>query len=1187
MNRFLRLFSLGLFCMAVACVGTFALLKSEDYFKSRKQQVRGVNPIQRTPEQIEAERIARTRFQELQLPANPFVSTRTILIGGPDHGMAGQLINEAFLIAAREDFSLPTRDDYLRETGDPRFDVAFEPKFTLIQPRPADARHKYFIDLRENFSPKGKSIRLVDEPIGDELIIDIAIREAEKLTTEDYPRLLEQIGFQKPHSTTEGTSAVDDILLATPPLDLVLNFVNLRRLHSALRLNPQSPQILATLSEHYSILGSLCDLHWGQAGKIFKIRGLLYARRGLQVNPDNPRLQWSLALSQALIGLEYRNVPVLELARQAGEEAAPPWGPALEAFATWNETRLQELADSNSELARYFRVLSIEMCGTGSQLLPAVTALMQDESECYRASVSLAHTGDLGIRRSVEHTQLEQFLSSFPESLQKIEGLSSSLVELAQATANAEDFEDQINATAQLITALKDASLTDDRTEPSLGVLAALAEDLHMIFAVQILNTLKFHLGVDCNDRVSEFKTLLAHHPAKVVLDAYRDEYEIAEAAGKEATAPVLRLQSSYFCWSQTHRIPSKNGYYSAMVGMRLDGTTDTITPELLRSLNASGVREGREAHLKRLRRVSPDCPQTRAYLISMHWDEAAPHIEEWLKDSSNPNIYNALGAHYNKTSLLNDADFPLAEKYYKRFLELDPSFVAYSNLAYLYRNHGDHERYRQMLKESLSLPSFGLQTAKVHEQLAKSLMKEGRYVEARPHAMAAADSYSGWGLDCANQCLEGLGEWELAEEMIRNAAHRYETWYDWYYWCRRTGHGDLEAAREFALSNIAQWSIEQREKNWSAVAFYFLEGELDEAASILHKMSAAYPSSDAVPSYLTHILVAQGKFEEARELWVKDFDISSNRIFFQAWFRTRENAGNVDPATLEFAEWLWPLNSAQSGIQMHIGRMLHAAGRTEEAIPWLQKAESALEGNIVDRTFAGALLRELNVPVTTTQVNTFDQRYPGARSRFARFQLARENAGPEIEHEYLKKVFEQAQDWTGGKFWAAHWALKKSDFDTAEPLIEEILKQCPDELHMRVYRARIHEYRGRFQEAKAEYEKLLELYPDFDLPENNLAWILAASPDDQLRDGAMALKLADQISFDASYRRAIVTLLRSAAHAENGDFERAIQMLEEAQREKWLDAYSPDPFLKSYRDKQPYREIPKNTLPQNLPISG
>jgi tetratricopeptide (TPR) repeat protein len=80
----------------------------------------------------------------------------------------------------------------------------------------------------------------------------------------------------------------------------------------------------------------------------------------------------------------------------------------------------------------------------------------------------------------------------------------------------------------------------------------------------------------------------------------------------------------------------------------------------------------------------------------------------------------------------------------------------------------------------------------------------------------------------------------------------------------------------------------------------------------------------------------------------------------------------------------------------------------------------------------------------------------------------------------------------------------------------------------------------GKLAEAAGQYREALRLQPD--LPEvlNNLAWLLATANDDQLRNGAEAVRLAQRACALTQYRQALLVGTLAAAYAGDGRFEAA-----------------------------------------------
>jgi protein O-mannosyl-transferase len=81
-----------------------------------------------------------------------------------------------------------------------------------------------------------------------------------------------------------------------------------------------------------------------------------------------------------------------------------------------------------------------------------------------------------------------------------------------------------------------------------------------------------------------------------------------------------------------------------------------------------------------------------------------------------------------------------------------------------------------------------------------------------------------------------------------------------------------------------------------------------------------------------------------------------------------------------------------------------------------------------------------------------------------------------------------------------------------------------------------------RIREGVEEWQKVLIVQPDNGNAMSNLAWVFATAPDDSLRDGAQAVKLAEQALQLSGGRIPILFRTLAAAYAENGQFSQAIE---------------------------------------------
>jgi tetratricopeptide (TPR) repeat protein len=151
-----------------------------------------------------------------------------------------------------------------------------------------------------------------------------------------------------------------------------------------------------------------------------------------------------------------------------------------------------------------------------------------------------------------------------------------------------------------------------------------------------------------------------------------------------------------------------------------------------------------------------------------------------------------------------------------------------------------------------------------------------------------------------------------------------------------------------------------------------------------------------------------------------------------------------------------------------------------------------------------------------------------------------------------------------------------RKDSKRAIELASEIVKA--DAASWQAMRVRADAYlnEGKQQEALSDYESALKLQPKDTGILNNLAWLLATSPDEKLRDATRSIELAEQACQITSYKAPHILSTLAAGYAEKGDFATAkkwsTKAIETAETDDERTALRKE--LKSYEEGKPWREV-------------
>jgi protein O-mannosyl-transferase len=119
---------------------------------------------------------------------------------------------------------------------------------------------------------------------------------------------------------------------------------------------------------------------------------------------------------------------------------------------------------------------------------------------------------------------------------------------------------------------------------------------------------------------------------------------------------------------------------------------------------------------------------------------------------------------------------------------------------------------------------------------------------------------------------------------------------------------------------------------------------------------------------------------------------------------------------------------------------------------------------------------------------------------------------------------------------------LQKGQVADALIHYRKLLQLQPDNIEVHNIVGTVLTQQNRVAEGVEEWEKVLAIQPENGNAMSNLAWVFATVPDQSLRDGPKAVRLAEQALRLSGGRIPILFRTLAAAYAESGEFSKAIQ---------------------------------------------
>lgn len=747
-----------------------------------------------------------------------------------------EMTRQAVLIAARDELGLTTRDEMLGESASGNevrslvldFSVGTYPRFedANVEFHPSDVQFRRD-QYHKNHTPPYASVPLIFMIHTN--LYQGKIKEIEQLSRAGFKDTLKNLNLEaknevRPRSETPLPESVRNLLLDLNP---VSQFEAVRTLHRLIRENGESLPLLKGLVLGYAQLYLLTEHFMTAESRVFQCRSILYAERALALYGKSAE---TVALKGAALSL----TTCFRLARGVYDD--------LEEIEKDGDGK-QTVFDGENAWLNVARPMSrfdfegVWKCTNDPQwgnLAKLVVFVMYDYSDAWLLTrrqgqwlskdFSCVRIYDGMMRaRTFENVDIDGipyqqiYENAAAERVAKIEALPEPVVEALkerEKTATKKismwDFSDRyaVPFTNLLFyqSALAKTTLADDPGEMSLQALARLLREE----AFTQIDLTSRHITGRNGDPDPFFETiepLLEGHPLKIALfQRFRDKDKrdriTTPLKDMKIPYPLIEVNAREL-WQ---RIPGKYITENRIVP---PGALARISsdPEVYRDsfwlfmahgANPMAAFDGGTLEPgRRLSFTAPDSPLALRAWIQGRWRFNDADIERWM-----PRIREF---HYIGTSIIDRLtygdDVELQEKIWKMMAENGYDYYTASHLGSFYRQHGRSDEAIKVMEEYLTCPdaSGGLNHASASAFLARLHMEEKRFEKALPHAMAAAQSHSSWGLTTLADAYEALGEFDKAENMHRQNMRSYSGGIGpplrWCRFCQRTNRSSLAKA--------------------------------------------------------------------------------------------------------------------------------------------------------------------------------------------------------------------------------------------------------------------------------------------------------------------------------------------------------------------------------------------------------
>lgn len=783
-----------------------------------------------------------------------------------------ELARQALLVAARDELGLITRDASLREIAarQPRTELRrLGESVTSLPPRPAaDDRT---IDLLLTVDPEmdGKCTLRVFSG-GDAGPVEIwshsvefkpnsrktyptLAPQFEALARDGFVELLQAQGAVAPEKQAtdraevarDESAELSEIDALLERVDLTSQFVAVRRLHALNQELGDSPERLGRLVNGYAHLGLLTECYWGATSRVFKARSMIYAERLLAKYEDYRLAKHHWNYAQAIAGIHLwalqSEQSIAERTDGDGESGTelPAWSNLTLPYCQYDVEKLTEIARSSSPVAAWAHYLRYWVYfNSGEKRLLSTTARETVAAcpEAFNVFALMAYEGQLGVMHQAGQWSIYAMARHCAQTIAECSELPEEIRTLAAAEPSRKA---PLKAWGEVSQTLHEDQGGGEFAWSLLGNL--MEETAVMVGALTLRvarggsqeHTLEPYVGVML-PAIKNHPDAAFFHAAVYSSRGQADKLRQACLKFRFVDPNLWQRRNLYYLWQVTNEHKEPIGFNADKAASR-----DFTASSLVLSLNWSRANtDFREMLIRELGKVSPASPVALAHQIEERVGDASDvtteEFEGWKKSAAaSPAAWVNIGKVYVKQQ-----EYDNAYECFERSFELSPTEYTAREWAWAYERAGELDKVVPTFEKYLDEDDLGLGHSNTHYEIARYYLRHDKPSEAKPHALTAAESWSGRGLGIAARVFERLDEKDEADRWYRELSRAYPSTsgITWYLWRRRSGNDDIAAARKLAERQLGVQDLQDcRADSWWPLTYYAMESDRESLAKFVY----------------------------------------------------------------------------------------------------------------------------------------------------------------------------------------------------------------------------------------------------------------------------------------------------------------------------------------------------------------